>query len=339
MASKKGSGSGYFGSTGGSSTTDTGGGGGGGGGNQNGGGGGGDPTGGGGGKKDPDKSRYTNAQFKATLRGYGLDPELFSHLIRQAVVNGWTPAEFKEKLYNSEEFSKSFPGIFDEKTGALLLSPAEYMSARMDFKRAAAKYGFKLSDSDFGSYVVQGNIDFQEFTDRIEGAARIKEDPFYRKAYEHYAKQYGWDTSPGTLLDSILGSGPKEFYDVLEKTTIKGEARDAGVQLSDKLVGQIQKRSGATITGENAQNFQELALKIKTTLPLSRIYKFGITKSDLVELEFGGPHQADIAAKVQRVVDTEKAFRETPRAHSSIQPTSGGTAGVAGQEAPRPQVY
>lgn len=273
------------------------------------------------------------------LQGYGIPTGPFAALLHQAVQQRWTVSELLSRLYASPEFAQMFPGIFGP-SGELVMTPGQYLQTRREYQHIAQVYGLQLSDQEFGR-LVAGAVSPQEFLDRAEAAARLSENPAYMRAFQHYAQAAGLGrVGPREAFDAMLGMAPKEFYDVWEQTVIRSMSELSGVDLSDRMVRKIQKLSPTRIqdTEEAKQTFEQLAQQIRTTIPLSRIYKFGITKSDLLQLEFGGPRQAEIAERVRRVLATEEEFRTGQRARSTLYPTQGGGVQALGGQRERPQV-
>lgn len=276
----------------------------------------------------------------AILQGFGIPSGLFSALLRESIINDWSADELLANLYGSEAFGNMFPGIFGSE-GELVMTPGEYLSSRREYQHMAATYGFDLSNQAFGEQIVAGGTSGQEFLDRLEAAARVTESPEMFESLTHFAKEAGLGAyGKEELFDALLGLAPKEFYDLWEKTSIQGMAALSGFHLGDKGVEKIQELAGERIL-ESPQTklaFENLAHQIKTTLPLSKIYKFGVTKGDLLQLEFGGPRQAEIAQTVQRIVDTDEAFQSSARVRGQVYPGQGGGVTAPGGQAERPQV-
>lgn len=278
----------------------------------------------------------TAATLAGILRGFGIPPGPFSSLINQAVIFSWTPEQLLAELYNSPAFGAMFPGIFGG-AGQLKMSPGEYLQARESYRHMARVYGFPLSSATFGS-LVQRNVSQQEFVDRLEAGARIKENPvFMRQLRRTIGSRPGVEggVTKKKALDFMLGLAPKQFYDVWEQTVLQATARLSGIKLSPRLAKRIQRLSPGRIDeGTAKMKMEELAQHIKTTLPLSRIHKLGLSKADLIQLEFGGKRQAEIAEKAKRIIATEAAFIQEPRARTSSRIEQVGLK--AAQE--RPQV-
>jgi hypothetical protein len=275
----------------------------------------------------------------AILQGYGIPPGPFAALLHQAVVQKWTVAELLGRLYASPEFAQMFPGIFGPQ-GELIMTPGQYLQAYREYSAMARRYGYQISVQDFGMRIVQGQVSPQEFLDRLEAAARVSENKIWMQNLQRFAKQAGLERfGKKEAFDALLGLAPKKFYDLWEKTSIASLAEMSGVELTPREVRKVQKLSGEMIT-ETPQTklaFEDLARQIRTTMPLSQLYRFGITKGDLLQLEFGGPKQAEVAERVQRVLATHEAFQRERRARSALYPSGEGVTAPGGQRE-RPQV-
>lgn len=262
----------------------------------------------------------SSSSITAILQGYGIPTNTFGTFINQAIQNKWTAEQLVGEIYGSNEFKQMFPGIYGQE-GELILTPGEYLKAREEYQRTARTYGFKLSDGEFGD-VVNGHVSQQEFLDRAEAAARIKEN---KTVYEQFQRlNPNAPKNKQQLFDFVMGLGPSEFYKEWEQTRVLSAAKLSGVNISEGLAKKITKRAPGDLTDEQlGAGFAEIAQQIRTVMPLSQIYKFGITKKDLIELEFGGPNQAKIAEKVQRIAKTEERF-QGQRAHAQYGATGQG---------------
>lgn len=273
----------------------------------------------------PDNAKFTVGELSTILQGYGISGTGFAPLITAAVRNNWTPEELIAQIYASPEFAQMFPGIVDQQTGAFIMQPAEYLSTRQSWQRQAQIYGFNFTNEEFGTAVNQG-VSTQEFTDRLEAAARFDENPQFAKAWAHYTGQSG----KKDIFDAILGVAPKEFYDVYEKASVKTAAALEGVHLGDKLVEQITSRSATPLTeADIAEKAGQLARDLRTLAPLSKLVGFGLNKSDLVQLEFGGPRQAKVFEKAERV-KAELDRSQEKRAHAQLYPDQTGQITTTG---------
>lgn len=272
-------------------------------------------------KKQEKNIAEVKAMLRDVLRGFGLRPVEFGNLIDKAVRNGWSPEQFESQIYQSPAFKRTFPGIF-RGDGSLRMSPAEYRNISDQYKELAQRYGLfgELGKGRIGQ-LIKGNVSPQELTDRFTAISRMKE---YGTAFDVFKEvvkgSTGKKLTDENIYEFIMGKGPKEFYDLWETTMVGTSAKSAGVDLSAAEMGSIAKRLPGMQTEEQLQsNFQNLAKNIKQIMPLSQLAKMGVSKSDLIELEFGGERQADIAERVDQIYrnyegtldDSVKAFDNT----------------------------
>lgn len=256
-----------------------------------------------------DNSRST---LELILQGYGIPPGPFGALIDQAVRLGWTAEELTAQIYASPAFAAMFPGIFRE-DGSLRMTPYEYRQMADQYLSTARLYGISDLDPARIGKLIAGNVSLQEFADRMEAIRRVSE---FKPAFEEFKQVLRARGIPTTGLDTdkdlvnfMLGKGPKQFYQLWDELNVGLAARMAGAKISQKMVRSIARRlPGVASEAELQLQMQELARHIRTTLPLSKIHKFGLTKKDLVTLEFGGPNQAAIFEKVQRLGLTQQLF-------------------------------
>lgn len=262
----------------------------------------------------PEPGDNNRVSFETILEGFGIPPGPFTALIDQAVRQNWTIEELTAHVYSSPAFAQMFPGIF-RPDGSLRMSPYEYRQLSDQYVSVARMYGITGLDQARIGRLIAGNVSIQEFTDRMEAIRRVTE---FKPAFEEFKQVLkargistkGLDTDKD-LVNFILGKGPKQFYQLWDELNVGLAARMAGAKISQKLVRSIARRvPGISSEAELQAQMQELARNIRTTLPLSKIQKFGITKRDLVTLEFGGPNQAKIFEKVQRIAATQGLFEQ-----------------------------
>lgn len=244
-------------------------------------------------------ARQIKDMLRDVLRGFGLRPQEFGNLIDKAVRNGWSPEHFESQVYQTPAFKRAFPGIF-RGDGSLRMSPSEYRDMSDLYKELAQRYGLygELGKGRIGK-LIKGNVSPQELEDRFTAIARMKE---YGTAFKTFEKLAGVNLNDKKIYEFIMGKGPKQFYDLWEQTMVGTSAASAGVELSASEMRSIAKRVPGMQTEESVQaQFQNLAKNIKTLMPLSQLAKMGVSKSDLIELEFGGANQADIAERVDQI--------------------------------------
>lgn len=248
----------------------------------------------------------TAATLQQFLVQAGIPAGAFSSLIDQAIRLNYTPSEFTLQVYGSPQFENMFPGIF-RPDGSMKMTPYEYRQMSDQYVSTARQFGVSGFSQEHVGALIQGDVSMQEFSDRMTAIARIED---YKPAMNQFislVEQNGGDASElktdEGLVDFMLGRSSKKFYTLWDQTVVGTAAKESGVHISNDLVRRIAKRTpGVADEAQMQAGFQELASKIQTLLPLSRINKYGLSKKDLVTLEFGGPNQAHIAKKVDMIV-------------------------------------
>jgi len=273
-----------------------------------------------------DKKKESKKDIKAMLRnllqGFGLRPAQFGNLIDKAIRNGWSGEQFESAVYQSPAFKHAFPGIF-RPDGSLRMSPSEYRQVADSYKELAQRYGLygELGKGRIGK-LIKGNVSPTELQDRFTAIARMKE---YSVAFDQFknlvaASGYQKALTDENIYEFIMGKSPKKFYDLWESASVGTAAAGAGVQLTAAEMQDISKRLPGVQSEESLTGgFQELATKIKTLMPLSQLAGMGVSKGDLITLQFGGANQADIASRVDQIVrnfegtqdDSKKVFDQT----------------------------
>lgn len=289
-------------------------------------------------KKKKGKDKQSIADIKVMLRdvlkGFGLRPVEFGNLIDKAVRNGWSPEHFESQIYQSPAFKRAFPGIF-RGDGSLRMSPSEYRNLSDQYKELAQRYGLfgELGKGRIGQ-LIKGNVSPQELTDRFTAIHRMKE---FSTSFDTFKKIVSETTNKNltdeNIYEFIMGKGQKEFYDLWEQTMVGTSASSAGVELSTAEMRSIAQRLPGMQTEEQLQGgFQNLAKSIKSVMPLSQLTKLGVSKGDLLELEFGGPNQADIAERVDQIYRNYEGSHEEQLKAFDNTLESGAARGTFGGE-------
>jgi hypothetical protein len=237
------------------------------------------------------------------LSGIPITP--FRELIHQAVVSGWSQDELMFHVIQSPAFANAFPGILRD-DGSLIMSPTEYRSTVDSFEHTAYLLGYSPSTQTIGGWIAN-SVSPQEVADRYTAANRVKEDPQVFQALQAEWKAAGLgQINEAGVANALLGQAPKQFYDIWERAQLRGSAANAGAPITHAEAVQIQQNAPTRLDeASTQQSFADLARQLRTTMPMSRLYAaHGLTRSDLITLEFGGPGQADIAIKAKRAMDT-----------------------------------
>lgn len=275
------------------------------------------------------------------LQGMGIPAGAFQDLIHQAIVGSWTSEQLIAEIYASDAFHQMFPNIF-RPDGSLIMSPGRYRVASDTYKHIFDQFGFANIGRDVLGSIIGGLKSPQELADELAGIQRINESPTMYAAFLQTLKANGEKIvgdGKRQLLDFEMGMAPDHWANIFEETSLVSAARNAGVGLSHGQAQQLMERASGRFTEDTASaGFKDLALQHLKTQPLSKLYGMGITKSELLQYEFGGPHQAQVATKIEQVLATDEAFYGQ-RASTQLVPTqTGGTSILGGSKQERAQV-
>jgi len=259
------------------------------------------------------------------------------NLIQHAIQGGWTQSEFMWNLRKTPEYLDIFPGIFNP-NGTMKMTEAQYLSQEKAYQQIADLAGIHLNQEN-QALLFEGDTSSTEFQQRAAFISRWRENPEAFEQFAAAAKAQGLIKGKFTIKDAMhlsLGTAPKEWYKLLEEAGTRTAAVQAGFDITKhaKLAGYLGlsrqqilaiDRAVPGLGGEAAMagSFQELAQRFRTLLPEGNITGFAVTKDDLIQLEFGGPRQAQVAETVGRILAAVKA-REEPLAQATFASTGQG---------------
>lgn len=290
----------------------------------------------------PPSTRFTFAELQAMLNSFGIPSGYFTDLLEQAVTERWTPEMLTANIYSSQEFRTMFPGYFRPDGTAMFSSAAQYLQQRDLYYHAADLYGENISGDVIAQQFEMGRSP-QEFADVLSAVQRIKEDPQYWSQFQRFAADAGLgDVTKGDLVSFALGEKPAEWYDLMEKTSLAGEAAAQGLKLSDKNIKQLQSRlPGSAAQGldatQLASSFEEVVRNLRD-MDLAKLYGFGLTKADVIAAQFGGQGSEKARRKIEQLHATDEAFQREVRGHTQVAQTQGGGFATIGGQAERAQV-
>lgn len=320
--------------------------------------------GGGGGGMSASAVANMRASYLEILRRWGIQvsPNL-ERLVQRAISGMWSSTQFMQWLRKTPEYAEQFPGIQWTKGMSEAQYNAEYRAYLVAGQDVGKKidreqFGFLLKkgvERDEWEFRVaaldrlnQNAALFKNFVDVLKVRGIIKPGATVKKK---------------DLFDFITGTGSVQWEKIWQEAAFTTGLESAGFAVTTrggrkggdreegsanlgmpgfaggKAVGElalsrsqvlrtIKKIEGAGGSVEQAttQDFVELAALVEETFPLSQIYKEGITKTDLIQLKFGGPDAPGIASKVRRLMSTHEAFETEQRAAPVFGATATGTA-------------
>ncbi len=259
--------------------------------------------------------------FKLMITNLGLpiDPEL-QRLVDHAVANGWSKSAFQYQLYKSDTFTKAFPGIFNQ-DGSLKMSPSSYISQLNSYQSYAAQAGVNLSTQQAG-FLFQNNVSPAEFSVRAQAEQSLNTNKDMFAAFGKELQRLGLAPQGGLsrsdLFKFVMGEGNAQWYKVWQDASSRYAGQQAGIHFGNAQQGytnigkgQAEKIASKGLSASQmSTDYAALAKDLTTTLPMSRIQKMGLSKQDLIELEFGGSRQASVANKVQQILANEKQWAQ-----------------------------
>ena len=271
------------------------------------------------------------------------------NLIQHAISGGWSQTEFMWNLRKTPEYEATFPGIMNP-NGTMKMTEAQYMALEKSFQETADLYGIHLNREN-QALLFEGDVSAREWQQRAMAINRIRENPEAFAQFEAAARAQGLIKGKFNRKDAYhlaIGEGPTEWYKLLEEFGARTAAAQAGfditkhsklagyLDLSRKQVLAINKAvPGLGGEAQMAAAMQKLAQDFRQYIGAGHITGFDVTPEDLIQLEFGGPRQAQVADTVARILAAVKA-RQEPLAQPTFASTAQGPQlyGVGTQSRP-----
>jgi hypothetical protein len=280
-----------------------------------------------------------SATFRAQLSSWGLDPSAYGDLINEAATKGWNMARLDAQVYQTPEFQKAFPGIFDA-SGQLKYSPAQYLQNAKMYQATAAQAGINLNDQT-QAWLFRNDVTPQTFQARASADAQLRQNKDLFNAFGEELVRAGIEKTPptkGQLTEFILGQGNAAWRQLWDSSAARYGAEQAGLGFgaaADRYqkVGNaaVQLAADQGLSPQDAQKaFQQVAQEMLQTMPFSKIQKAGLTHKDFVTATFGGKGSTEAQQKILRVNAAQKSFEESSGAHPQAYTTQGGQPGEVG---------
>lgn len=277
------------------------------------------------------------ASYLTALQGLGIDVDAnLQQLMQHASQQGWSMARFKQAVYDTPEFHQEFPGIFDNQ-GNLRMTPQQYIQTKQSYISTAAQYGVNASPKTI-AWMFRNEVSPQEFASRAQAINSLQNNQQYFRAFNETLKAQGMDPlSRGDQLRFVLGEGNKEWYNQWQNASTRYSAQQAGIDtqkggmytsIGEHLLGKIADK-GLSVDAMN-QAWQQVGQNLLTALPDSRIQGYNLTKKQIAEASFGGPHQARTRQRIQDILNQEQAFYQQ-RASADLVTTPSGGIGERGR--------
>lgn len=272
-------------------------------------------------------------QYLSILQNWGIPlTDQMIAFARQAAGGGWSSAEFLYNARKTEWYGDFFVGIF-RADNSLRMSEAQYNQWFSTFSSYAAEAGVKLDKEMFG-FALKQNLDPRLWAQRMSALKTVRSNAGYMDAWVATLRARGIvgrkeKVTKGDLLDTITGIRNANWLAVWEEAALRGAAAAQGLKVGTDLYRKQLLRIAADIDvgdpEQLEQKFASLANQIKTMMPLSRLTKLGLSKQDLIDLEFGGPNATNAARKAQQIIKTFQGEYQEEKANTELVLTRGGS--------------
>ncbi len=280
--------------------------------------------------------------YAALLNNYGLN-----EVLQAARIAGWNSSQLTS-------FANQWHHLHDQKDPGFVppggktpgggstgsggggggSSSASLIQSYIDI---AKDFGENISAA-VANKLLAGRVSISEWTDRLRGDETLKSNEDLFAAYNETLKANGKKPlDENDLVTFMAGKSTKENYDLFNEAYLRFATDQAGQPDPKKL--SYTQLAGKVKTGISVpslekgygQMIQDLKL-----LPYSRLHKIGLSRSELIQLEFGGPLQAKAKEKVQRIVAEQKLLAQGPVEAQSVPTGQGvrtiGLEGISGPE-------
>jgi hypothetical protein len=270
----------------------------------------------------PQQIQNTESSWLNLLNSWGMKPDAsLTNWIDSNAKNGVGSATFLNWVRTTPEYQKAFPGI--QGSG---LSEASYRSRLNDYNTAAAANGVTMTPA-LQQMLFNNNISYSTASQRFQAEASLKSNQALFNAFNKQLVSEGQaQMGKGDMLKFIMGEGNAAWYKTWNDANSRYGGNQAGITFNGKGMGgnpasnaqytNLGKGVISTVAGkglspaEEQRGYQQLAQQLTTSYPLSKIQKFGLTKADLVQLQFGGPRQAHVAGIVKQITENESNIED-----------------------------
>lgn len=265
------------------------------------------------------KSSATLADYENIVKGMAIRLQMpwsksLEALAQQGLAGKWDITTLQNSLYQTKAFHQAFVGIFN-KDGSMKMQPGTYLAMKSQFQQYADRYGLPAVTAKQMGYLFKNNVSVSEFSTRAAAEASIQNNAGYFDAFNETLKAQGIKplTTKQQLFNFVMGKAAPVYQSIWDEAATRAQADKineglvTGAQLERGDVLQIENLSRNPETGQinlaqQGQNFQQLAADFRKVYPQSQIQGMGLSKQDLIELEFGGSRQAAVAEKVQQIM-------------------------------------
>lgn len=284
------------------------------------------------------------ASFLDVLRAWDMNvSKSMLNLVDQGVNKLWTTTNFMMHVRGTKEYKQAFAGI---QRG---MSEDEYIDTYEAFRDRAQDVGKPLTTQAFGVLLKKG-VGYEEWDKRITAIDRIKGNEELFEQFGETLKQRGLLKGKFTMkdvYDFVRGKGSPIFEKVWEEAAFTAGIERAGFQVGEgadisrkallKMIGNFESNTpGLQVEDLGDDFYKDLADRVRTLIPASRLAGFGLTNTDILELQVNGPRAGKIAESVNQILANVERLKTGPTAKTQAQSAQGGIV-VAGLEEDRAQ--
>jgi hypothetical protein len=255
----------------------------------------------------PDQPDVGKGELGGILRSYGLNPKLFDDIIRQAIINQWTPEQFIGEIYASDEFAAAFPGIYNA-DGSFKVSPAQYLQMAYGFGGyvdIARNFGIKLGPRKLG-LLFESNTSPDEWVFKAMVLQQAKRTETYRAEFNRVLEASGQERLSKDEWFNFIASKSSGRIENLYEATSLSMADDLGITPGEAL--EAAKEIGSANPAAPVDIASIIAnVRKYRSLIAPELESAGITAADLAVLEAGADPKG-IRTKLEQILRNREAL-------------------------------
>src|SRR3990167_7940895 len=276
------------------------------------------------------------ASYREILRRWGFRPNKnLLNLMERGLRSMWSTTQFTDMLRQTPEYHQQFRGIRWRQG----MTEGQYLSTFGQYKARAQDIGEKLSKKEFAVLLKNGKS-FEEYSATIDAINSIDSyapfwGPFQQVLELRGVAVPGKKLTKAELVKFAMGLGSPKWEQIWQETMITTQLeRVAGIQVVAQRAGETMTPDSYDITRKQmiqivnqaealnpgfevenltGKNWAGIGERLRG-YSISYLQRYGMSTKDLLEMELGGPRAAEIAEKGKRILATQEAFVEGPRA-------------------------
>jgi hypothetical protein len=254
-----------------------------------------------------DRPDVAKGELAGILRAYGLNPKLFDDLIRDAIINQWTPEQFLGEIYASDEFSAAFPGIFNP-DGSLKVTAGEYLQLAYGFGGyvdIARNFGLTLGPRKIGM-LFESNTSPDEWVFKAMVLQQAKRTEGYRTEFNVLLEASGQEPlGKGEWYNFIASKSSARIENLYEAVSLR-MAGDLDITPEQALAA--AREIGATNPAAPVDIAQIIdQVRRYKSLISPELESAGITDADLAVLEAGADPR-NLRGQLEQILRNREAL-------------------------------